>query len=71
MRIDVRVTPEQVSEECRLRILERYDEVTQMNALRGKDEVDWDWIDRMRVRCSEIKAMNPIPANYTDDSIWI
>jgi hypothetical protein len=70
MRFEIRVTRELVNAEVERRIVARYDRDTQFNAMRGADDVDFDWIERVRVAGRKLKAMPVIPTDFAADHHW-
>ena len=71
MRLEIHVTPKQVSDECGARILKRYPYPKQLNAARRDYEAEMHaWIDAMIARSHELEAMTPIPHDFKADKWW-
>lgn len=62
--------PGAVRAEARRRILARYPLEDQINALRGKAEVDFGWVDAVRDAGRTLRSLTPIPAGFADDRHW-
>jgi hypothetical protein len=43
---------------------------TEQSAEWAAGQALWDQVKAIRVKSDEIEALNPIPANFTDDSYW-